>query len=161
MESARIYIALGSNIEPRAESLARACVLLQIISEGEWCESPITETEPVGPDGQARYLNQVVSFSSTRTPQALLHFCKGAEIMLGRKPRGRWESREIDLDLLYCGQAILRPSSSNGLELPHPRIAERLFVLEPLCALDPLWRDPMTGKTVQAMRDHLLPTEAP
>jgi 2-amino-4-hydroxy-6-hydroxymethyldihydropteridine diphosphokinase len=161
VKNARIYIALGSNIEPRSESLAHAREILQRISEGQWAQSPIIETEPVGPQNQAKYLNQVVSFDSSRSASSLLHYCKGAEIILGRKERGRWDAREIDLDLLYCGQEICKPNAQNALELPHPRIAERLFVLEPLCALHPDWCDPVTGLSMQEMRDHLLYLEAP
>lgn len=146
------YIALGSNLEPRAEHLARARQLLQSICEGDWTESSIHETEPVGPPGQGPYLNQVVGFRSSRSAHQLLHFCKGAEIVLGRKPRGRWEAREIDLDLLYCGTALRTGSS---LTLPHPRISERAFVLKPLSEIAPEWVDPLHGITVRQMLQNL------
>jgi len=157
VEAVQTYIALGSNLEPRAEHLARARTLLQRISEGNWQESSIRETAPVGPAGQGPYLNQVVSFLSSRHSVALLHFCKGAEIALGRKARGRWEAREIDLDLLYRGQELYHDPQ---LQLPHPRIAERRFVLEPMCELAPGWNDPSHGISVAVLLDRLNQSEA-
>ncbi len=148
MEAVPIYIALGSNLEPRAEHLQKARELLARISEGEWLASSIHETEPVGPPGQGPYLNQVVSFLSGKSALELLHFCKGAEVILGRKPRGRWESREIDLDLLYCGTQVIETAH---LQVPHPRIAERKFVLEPLCEIAPGWMDPAFLRPVSAL----------
>lgn len=146
------YIALGSNIEPRSERLAAARSLLQGISEGGWQESSIHETEPVGPAGQGTYLNQVVGFLCSRSALQILHFCKGAETILGRKRRGRWEAREIDLDLLYLGSIThIGPS----LTLPHPRISERLFVLKPLNELAPDWMDPVTGHPIRQMLQSL------
>lgn len=152
MESQQTYIALGSNLEPRTEHLAAARSLLKSISEGNWQESSIHETAPVGPAGQGPYLNQVVGFQSSRNALQLLHFCKGAETVLGRKPRGRWESREIDLDLLYHGSATRKGQS---LTLPHPRIAEREFVLKPLSEIAPQWIDPIHGISVLQMLHNL------
>lgn len=154
MHTPLVYIALGSNIEPRAARLAQARSLLEAIAEGDWAESEIRETTPVGPQDQGLFLNQVVCFRSKRSPLALLDFCKGAELILGRKPRGHWQARELDLDLLYAGNEII--SSEHGLQLPHPRIAERGFVLEPLCDLAPDHVHPVTQKTNRSMLAELL-----
>lgn len=151
--TARIYIALGSNIEPRRAYLEQARLFLHRISEGGWQESSVMETQAIGPAGQGAYLNQVVSFLSRRNALQLLHYCKGVELLLGRKERGRWEEREIDLDLLYRGNEIIRKSPS--LILPHPRISERLFVLDCLYEIAPEWRDPWTLTTVRNMRQQL------
>ena len=148
MDSQIAYIALGSNLEPRSERLAQARLLLSNISEGDWQESSIHETEPVGPPGQGPYLNQVICFRSSRNSLQLLHFCKGVETILGRKIRGRWESREIDLDLLYHGSATHK---SPSLVLPHPRIAERTFVLRPLSEIAPDMVDPLSGQSITQM----------
>ncbi len=139
------FIALGSNLEPRNGYLEKARALLQNIPHQNWMESTIRETNPIGPAGQGKYLNQVVSFRTDLTALQLLHYCKGAELWLGRKPRGHWEEREIDLDLLYLGDQILQ---KERLILPHPRIAERGFVLEPLNDLNPHWLDPVHHKTM-------------
>lgn len=152
---ARVFIALGSNISPRGERLSRARDLLRAISAGGWKESPIYETPPVGPEGQGPYLNQVVSFWTTRDPMRVLHFCKGAEIWLGRKPRSRWNSREIDMDLLYHGAAV----QNKPPVLPHPQLHLRQFVLVPLCDLDPDWMDPLRAQSVRTLLDGLQANE--
>lgn len=126
--------------------------MLQSISMGNWTESSIQETEPVGPPGQGPYLNQVVGFLSDRSPLQLLHFCKGAEAILGRKTRGHWESREIDLDLLYCGNQVVQ---NDILQLPHPRIQERAFVLDPLHEIAPDWIDPVSQCSVRHMHTRI------
>lgn len=72
---------------------------------------------------------------------------KGAELLLGRKPRGHWNSREIDLDLLYYGEII----SSGRPTVPHPEVQKRQFVLIPLCDIAPEWKDPLTGCSLQEM----------
>ena len=97
----RVFIALGSNLSPRGVHLAEAREMLKHIAVGGWKESPIYETPPVGPVGQGPYFNQVVSFWYTRGKDHLLNYLKGTELFLGRKPRGHWQAREIDLDLLF------------------------------------------------------------
>lgn len=148
---ARIFVALGSNIAPRSAHLAQARAMLRKVAAGGWKESPIYETPPVGPAGQQPYFNQVVSFWTTRSATQLLHFLKGAELLLGRKPRGRWDSREIDLDLLYCGESI----ENKDFTLPHPRLHQRQFVLVPFCDVDPDWMDPLRACSVRSLLDSL------
>lgn len=147
----RVFIALGSNISPRGSRLADAREMLRGIAAGGWKESSIYETPPVGPDGQNKYFNQVVSFWYSRGKVPLLNYLKGAELLLGRKPRGHWNSREIDLDLLYYGEVISRYRPT----LPHPEIASRQFVLIPLCDIAPERKDPLTGLPLQEMLGNL------
>ena len=80
--------------------------MLRRISAGGWVESPIYETPPVGPAGQGPYFNQVVSFWYDGDPVKLLYYLKGSELILGRKDRGHWKSREVDLDLLFLGREV-------------------------------------------------------
>lgn len=143
----RVFVALGSNIAPRGGHLAAGRAMLKKIASGGWLESRIYETPPVGPQDQGRYLNQVVSFWSSKGEESLLHYLKGAEILLGRRKRGHWCEREIDLDLLYYGKRI-RPSVP---VLPHPELSKRQFVLEPMCDIAPEWSDPTSGLTVRQM----------
>jgi 2-amino-4-hydroxy-6-hydroxymethyldihydropteridine diphosphokinase len=151
----RVFVALGSNIAPRGAHLASAREMLRKISVGGWMESPVYETPPVGPAGQGPYFNQVVSFWYTRGKYSLLYYLKGTELFLGRKPRGHWEAREIDLDLLYYGDVI----ASGRPTLPHPEAADRQFVLVPLCDIAPEWVDPVTDKTMQQMLAELCSRE--
>jgi protein MpaA len=126
----QVFISLGTNIEPREERLAEARHLLKAEEDCSWQESKIYETEPWGVKEQADFLNQVVGFMSKKTPHELLKLCKDIEEKMGRQKREKWKEREIDLDLLYCGDCIV---NEENLTLPHPRIAQREFVLRPLC----------------------------
>ena len=153
----RVFIALGSNISPRASRLAHARAMLSKVSVGGWKQSPIYETDPIGPQGQGQYLNQVVSFWCTLKPVRLLHILKGIELLQGRKPRQRWDSREIDLDLLYFGNDI----RTEAFILPHPQLHLRQFVLRPLCDIDPDWMDPLRAVSTQQLLDDLQTREPP
>lgn len=100
-----------------------------------------------GPGGQPPYLNAVVVLEPApelADPQRLLEELLGLERRLGRVRRQRWGPRTIDLDLLDLGGRNL---DLPGLELPHPRLAERAFVLAPLCDVAPAWRHPVSGRT--------------
>lgn len=153
----RVFIALGSNLSPRGIHLAEAREMLKRVAVGGWKESPIYETPPVGPVGQGPYFNQVVSFWYTRGKDHLLNYLKGTELFLGRKPRGHWQAREIDLDLLYHGETI----SKGRPTLPHPEATKRQFVLVPLCDIAAEWIDPLVGRSIQELLVELQTTESP
>ena len=151
----RVFVALGSNLPDRSMHLNEGREMLRKISSGGWLESPIYETPPVGPAGQGPYFNQVVSFWYSGTSTRLLHYLKGAEFVLGRKPRGHWNSREIDLDLLYFGKEV-RQGRPN---LPHPQVVNRQFVRVPLNDIAPEWEDPQLGIKVKELLSNLLQKE--
>ncbi|MCL1956015.1 MAG: 2-amino-4-hydroxy-6-hydroxymethyldihydropteridine diphosphokinase [Fibromonadales bacterium] len=144
----QIYISLGTNIEPREKRLAEARLLLKESERTNWQESQIYETAPWGKTDQANFLNQVIGFRSEKTPHELLELCKNIEQKLGRQKREKWKEREIDLDLLYCGNEIIK---SEILKIPHPYISEREFVLRPLCDIAPDFIDPGSKLTVKEM----------
>ena len=129
-----VWLGLGSNLGDRVTFLRLALEALREISDGTVRTSRIYETEPVGPGVQEKYLNLCVRLSTALTPKQLLDYCQEVERRLGRIPRGRWESREIDIDILNYDNEVLR---QDELILPHPGIAERQFVLVPLVELDP------------------------
>jgi 2-amino-4-hydroxy-6-hydroxymethyldihydropteridine diphosphokinase len=134
----RTGIALGSNIEPRLASLQaarRQIDLLHVGSDPVLC-SKVYETSPVNcPPGSPPFLNAVLELFVREEPQAFFKKLQSIERNLGRRPSATRNSpRVIDLDLLYCGNVVL---STPHLTLPHPRIAERLFVLRPLADIRP------------------------
>lgn len=145
----RAYIGLGSNLGDREESLVRAIALLGSSPGIEVLRrAALYETEPVGVEDQPWFLNTVVEVETALSPQELLRRLKGLEREMGRKDRGRWEPREIDLDLLLYGDLVLE---EEGLVLPHPELHRRRFVLEPLCELAPELVHPRLGQPLRAL----------
>jgi len=129
-DSVVAYIGLGSNIGDREAYLRRALALLNRPSSVEILRcSPVYETEPVGYADQAAFLNMVVAVRTNLKPEPLLEHIQSVEQALGRTRHIRWGPRTIDLDILmYGNERIVMPN----LEIPHPRMLERRFVLVPL-----------------------------
>ncbi len=146
----RAYIALGSNLGDRDAHLAAALAALRATRGIEVVAvSPVYETDPVGPLPQRLYLNAVAELATQLTPGALLERLLEIEVGRGRT-RGseRNAPRTLDLDLLLYGD---RKLSEPDLEIPHPRLAERAFVLEPLCALAPDLVHPTLGESIETL----------
>lgn len=148
-----ILLGVGCNLGDRAASLRRAAELLT--AEGvhiEQVSSTIETPALLPPDAPAEwdipFLNQVWRVRSALAPEALLVLVKRIEQAMGRQDRGRWGPREIDIDVLDMDGVVL---DSPHLTLPHPGIAERRFVLEPLAEVAPAWRHPVTGKSAVEM----------
>lgn len=123
-----VVIALGSNLGDRAGNLRRACQLLADEGVTLTRRSSIWETAPV-PAGQPAFLNAVVVGDTALGAAGLLAATKRLERQLGRRPARHWGPRPIDLDILFFGDTRI---DSIELVVPHPRIAERAFVLAPL-----------------------------
>jgi 2-amino-4-hydroxy-6-hydroxymethyldihydropteridine diphosphokinase len=137
----RAYVGLGSNLGDREATIRRAAELI-----GTRRLSSIRETEPWGYEDQPRFLNAVAEVDTDEGPRALLGRLLAVERELGRTREGpRWGPRTIDLDLLLYGDETV---DEPGLTVPHPRLHERLFVLEPLSELDPTLEVP--GKAMVA-----------
>jgi 2-amino-4-hydroxy-6-hydroxymethyldihydropteridine diphosphokinase len=132
----RSYIGLGSNLGDREAFLRRALELLRADPDIDVIEvSKVRETDPVGLADQPRFLNAVAKVETDLPPGELLDRMLAAERGLGRRRDGpRFGPRTIDLDLLLYGDEEIHEP---GLIVPHPRLAERRFVLEPLHELDP------------------------
>lgn len=148
----RVLVALGSNVGPREGHLRAAVSALRAWPPVDVRRvSPVYETSAVGPR-QRDFLNAALELRTGLAPGALLAALKCLETALGRRARRRWGPREIDLDLLFYGS--LR-KKSDGLEVPHPRWAERKFVLKPLADIAPGFRDPVSGRSVRSVLDGL------
>lgn len=141
-----VFIALGSNLGDREAYLEQAVEELRAVDSIALVkESSIIETNPVGGPPQDRFLNQVVEIETTLSPDTLLAEMQRVERTLGRIRREKWGPRTIDLDiLLYGNKVVCRP----GLQIPHPRMHERTFVLKPLCEIAPDVLHPTIGKRV-------------
>lgn len=123
-----IVIALGSNLGDRVQNLRDAVEQMEArgVATHKW--SDIWETPPV-PADQPEFLNAVITGVTDLRPLELLRTLKEIEYALGRRPGRRWGPRPIDLDILFFGDEAM---DTPELTIPHPRIAERAFVLAPL-----------------------------
>jgi 2-amino-4-hydroxy-6-hydroxymethyldihydropteridine diphosphokinase len=132
---ARAYIGLGANLGDRKTTIGRAVELLRDTPGIDVVAvSQLRETEPVGYLDQPRFLNGVAALDTQLPPRALLERLLEVERELGRSRDGpRFGPRTIDLDVLVYGDSVV---DEPGLEIPHPRLHERQFVLEPLAELD-------------------------
>ena len=130
------YIGIGSNLGERESTIRDALELLAADPELEVeAVSSIRETDPVGVVDQPRFLNAAIRLATDLAPYPLLQRLLAVEQQLGRVRTGeRYGPRTIDLDLLLYGDELV---DEPGLRVPHPRLAERRFVLEPLAELDP------------------------
>lgn len=138
-------IALGSNLGDSQRILEAALARLSatpnisIVSKSSWYH-----TQPIGPP-QPDYLNGCALLQVKLSPQPLLETLLQVEITFGRVRRERWGARSLDLDLLLYDDLILDTPS---LQLPHPRMSERAFVLVPLAEIAPNWIEPVSGKAI-------------
>lgn len=146
-----VLVALGSNRchgrHGRPAGVVRAAQAALAELGRVTCSSPIFDTAPIGP-GSRRYANGVVALEWQGSLLALLRALKGIERDFGRRAGRRWGDRVLDLDILAAGAKQLRLP---GLAVPHPRLAERRFVLDPLVVVAPDWRHPHTGLSARQL----------
>jgi 2-amino-4-hydroxy-6-hydroxymethyldihydropteridine diphosphokinase len=147
---AKAFVGIGSNLGEPERQIAEALDLLRAEDGIDVVAvSSLRETEPVGYRDQPNFLNAAAALETELSPRELLGRLLGIERRLGRE-RGtgpRFGPRTIDLDLLLYGDETV---DEPGLTVPHPRLAERRFALEPLAELDPLLEIPGHG-SVQAL----------
>ena len=145
-----VYLGLGSNLGERAHNLAQA---IEFLSERMNIEkkSPVYDTEPVGDPNQPRFLNMVIQASTRLPAAALLFMAKGIESKLGRVPVDT--PRPIDIDILFYGDQVI--DTPPQLVVPHPRLAERAFVLFPLADIAPDLVHPVSKKTIRQLLDEV------
>ena len=140
-----IYLSLGSNLGDRAANLERAIEALQGIGAPVLRRSSIYETEPVDFLAQPWFLNCVVEAETSLMPRQLLHALQGIERAFGSRKLVARGPRIIDLDILFYGASVIRMEE---MEIPHPRMAQRRFVLVPLAELAPGLHHPVLGATI-------------
>ncbi|MEE3325763.1 MAG: 2-amino-4-hydroxy-6-hydroxymethyldihydropteridine diphosphokinase [Myxococcota bacterium] len=150
------YVALGSNLGDRAALLVAGREGLAQLPESRLVgASSVYETAPVGPVDQGTYLNAVVVLETGLAPLLLLRRMLEIEAGQGRQREAQTQRlgpRTLDLDLLLYGDACV---NEPGLEVPHPRLHQRAFVLEPLCEVGPKLIHPRLGKALEFYRKPL------
>ena len=142
------YLGLGANLGDRAASLAEAARRIASDRVLVRRSSSAWETAPRGILDQPWFLNQVLEIDTDLSAVELFRHIQGIELEMGRVRGERNGPRLIDIDILLFGDQQV---SAPDLEIPHPRMAERRFVLEPLAELAPGLRHPVTGKTTREM----------
>jgi 2-amino-4-hydroxy-6-hydroxymethyldihydropteridine diphosphokinase len=176
----RSYIGLGANVGDAERTLAAAVNALAALPGAALRGvSRLYATRPVGDEHQPEFRNAVVALDvpagadPETGAQGLLLALKGLERAFGRRPRGRWSPRELDLDVLVFGRAQIAASRPSGTEpadpakarlalvVPHPEASRRLFVLAPLADLAPRLRPPGWASTVESMRRRQADREGP
>jgi 2-amino-4-hydroxy-6-hydroxymethyldihydropteridine diphosphokinase len=147
MKPPRIFLSLGSNLEPRFGHLQDAVRAIREIAQVTGC-SGVYETAPVGLTDQPRFLNAALEVTTDRAPFELLTDLKAIEERLGRQARARWHEREIDIDIIFWDDLNLR---SVELTIPHPEAHRRAFVLTPVADLDGNFVHPVFKRTVREL----------
>jgi 2-amino-4-hydroxy-6-hydroxymethyldihydropteridine diphosphokinase len=149
----KVYAGLGSNLGDKRENIIKAIDRLDAYKE--ICvkeESGFYNTAPVGGPLQPDYVNCVIGLETEIDPQTLLKEFKKIEIELGRKPGVRWGPRAVDIDILLYGDRIV---DDYNLKIPHERMHERVFVLEPLCEISPNIKHPVSGISISELLEKL------
>lgn len=143
-----IFIALGSNVGDREGNLLQAVAAIGTLSATRITAlSPFYDSEPVGNTSQNNFLNAAMKLSSTLSPYDLLHGLQAIETKLFSRTREiHWGPRRMDLDILFYGQEIIHDPPD--LLIPHPRLHERRFVLEPLADIAPDFVHPLFGRSI-------------
>jgi len=146
MATTSYAIALGSNQRSRHGS-PEATLRAALAQLRPVAASRVIATLPLGPSLR-RYANAVALIETSEAPPALLARLKAIERAFGRRRGRRWGARVLDLDIILWSEG---PWADPGLVVPHPQFRMRRFVLDPLAAIVPDWRDPLTGLTVRQL----------
>ena len=154
MPLATAYLALGSNLGQRLEQMRAALRLLEAGGVRVRAASHVYQNRAIGMGDADPFLNAVVQVETELEPEPLLDLCLAVETQLGRVRTGGWSPRTIDIDVLVYGESRVE---TERLQVPHPRIAERDFVLQPLVDIQPDLK--LFGKTVRELLDALLVVE--
>ena len=152
-ESNEYLIALGSNLGDRRQNLSLALDQMSLFGNVKRC-SDWLENEPVGFESKDSFLNGVCLLFSNLNPDELLRRLKLIEKELGREEKHTdgYSSRPIDLDIVWWSGGVF---SSDALQIPHPRMHERTFVLGPLCEVAPDFTHPVLQKTMSELYEQI------
>lgn len=143
-----VYLSLGSNLGDRIANLRKALQMLSEVKVEIRRVSCLYRTEPMDFGPQAWFVNCVAEAGTDLMPLQLLRACQSVERALGRRPGTRRGPRPVDIDILLYQSSVVR---SGGLEIPHPRMTSRRFVLIPLRDIAPHIRHPVSQQTIPQM----------
>ncbi len=148
-----VYVGIGSNLGEALDNCRRAIQAIAADRRNQLFQcSPLYRTEPVGKKDQAWFINGVIAVATSLRPREFLDFLLEIEHKMGRERGERWGPRVIDLDILFYGAEVL---NEGGLQIPHPRLHERRFVLIPLRDIAPHLEHPLLAKTISQIISEL------
>jgi 2-amino-4-hydroxy-6-hydroxymethyldihydropteridine diphosphokinase len=148
----KLVLGLGSNIGNRRSYLKKAVKKICYLHGFDFLGlSSIYESEPWGFKKQNNFLNCVLVCLCKKSPRQTMKMLKDTERLLGRKNRGKWKAREIDIDILFYGDRVI---NKDGLIVPHPYLHLRNFVLRPLVELMPGFVHPSIKKNIEYLYNH-------
>ena len=143
-----VYLLLGSNLNNPLQQLAEARKHIER-SIGSICSaSSVYQTAPWGKTDQDPFINQVIMVNTALDPRGLLDTIAKIERELGRERREKWGPRTIDIDVLFYGRRVVR---DKGLEIPHPELHKRAFVLVPLLEIAPEYVHPVLKQAIDEL----------
>ena len=149
----RVYIGIGSNLGDRKTNCLRAIEHLEKRGIHIIRQSSMIETEPWGVKDQPEFINMVVEAETDLSPQDLIRQLKDCEQAMGRVQSHRWGPRLIDLDILFYDDEVIE---TEELNIPHPEIQNREFVLRSMCELSPDMKHPVLGKSMKELFEILI-----
>ena len=149
-----VYISVGSNMGDRLQNCRQGITALNRSGESRIiAQSRMYMTEPVGYKDQGWFINMVVKLETANDPFELLDIINKVQRAAGRKRDViRYGPRVLDLDIIFFGQRVIQ---TPRLEIPHPRMHKRRFVLQPICDIDPQFRHPILGCSVRDLLENL------
>tara|TARA_B110000114_G_scaffold29220_1_gene29898 strand:- start:278 stop:757 length:480 start_codon:yes stop_codon:yes gene_type:complete len=148
----KLVLGLGSNLGNRYSYLMQALWELEFEIETKATCARFYETPPWGDTNQAKYINTVIAFDTQKSIDQCFTIVQAVEQRMGRKRERKWGPRNIDIDILFYDDLIAK---TNTLEVPHPEIINRSFVLVPLCDLMPNFEHPKTKGTMHSFLNSL------
>ncbi|GMU86184.1 MAG: 2-amino-4-hydroxy-6-hydroxymethyldihydropteridine pyrophosphokinase [Ignavibacteriales bacterium] len=145
----KVFLGIGSNIEPRAGYILRAIQLLSTYKDISINRlSSIYRARPLGSSTKGEFLNLVAEITTDVSPEELFQIIKNTEVDTGRIMRKRWGAREIDIDIIFYGDLVYH---SELLDIPHRGLMERDFFVYPLLELEPKAVNPETGERLSSI----------
>lgn len=143
-----VYLSVGSNMGDRQANLRAAAGLIDKNIGKIARKSHVYETEPWGKTDQETFLNQVLMINTTQDPREMLEQITKIEKELDRDRKEKWGPRTIDVDILFYGKRVIR---DKGLDIPHPELHKRMFVLVPMIEIAPELEHPVLKQTIDEL----------
>ncbi len=143
-----VYLSLGSNMGDRRQLITTASAHIHKRIGKIVKSSHLYETQPWGKTDQDPYLNQIVMLNTLLDPRAMLEEITKIEREMGRERKEKWGPRTMDIDILFYGKRVIR---DKGLEIPHPELHKRAFILVPMMELDPELEHPVLHQAIDQL----------